>query len=190
MFARELDVSDYPHGDLRLVKPSVESAPLSLRWLRDPEVGQYMGADFSDVSIATEEKRVKDILSGNDVYGWSIELNGEVIGAVEINSIKESTQEYGVKTGNFSILIGDKSHWGKQIAPFAKMAIMSWAFNEGGFEQLIGKALTANERSWRSLERLGYKLQKTKPDVVNGLPAEWKVYMMTKADWENRAGSG
>ncbi len=95
MFARVLDAPGYPGGDLRLVEPSLEHAPLSLRWLRDPEVGQYMGVDFSDVSLATEQRRIRDILDGDDVYGWMIELDGQVIGAIEINRIQESSGQYG-----------------------------------------------------------------------------------------------
>jgi hypothetical protein len=72
VFARVLDVPDYPRGQLRLVKPSLDHAPLSLQWLSDPEVGQYMGADFSSVSIKTEEQRIRDILAGDDTYGWMI----------------------------------------------------------------------------------------------------------------------
>jgi RimJ/RimL family protein N-acetyltransferase len=60
---------------------------------------------------------------------------------------------------------------------------MNWAFDKGGFEQFIGKALKDNVRSWRSLERLGYKFLKAKPDTILDQLTEWKVYVMTKADW-------
>jgi SAM-dependent methyltransferase len=107
-----------------------------------------------------------------------------VIGAIEVNRIKESSEEYGVKAGNFSTLIGDKQRWGKRIAPYAKRAVMEWGFSEGGFELFIGKALTSNARSWRSLERLGFEFRGLKPDTVNGRPAEWRVYVMTKQHWQ------
>ncbi len=180
MFIHELTAPDYPHGKLRLIKPSLEYTALSLRWLSDTEVGQYMGADFSDVSIATEEQRIRDILSGNDTIGWMIELNGEVIGAIELNGIKESSEEYFTKAGNFSILIGDKTNWGKRIAHYTKQAVINWAFGEGGFELLIGKALANNERSWRSFEHLGFEFRGIKPDTLSGHPVEWRLYTLTK----------
>ena len=139
-----------------------------------------MGADFSDVSLATEEKRIRDILSDRDTIGWMLELDGKIIGAIEINRIKESSQEYNSKSGNFSILIGDKQQWDKRIAPTAMQAVIDWAFTEGEFELLIGKALTSNERSWHNLERLDFQFQGLKPDTVNGQPAQWRVYVMTK----------
>jgi RimJ/RimL family protein N-acetyltransferase len=184
VFARTLDISSYPHGRLRLIKPSLEHAPLSLKWLSDPEVGRYMGADFSGVSIATEKQRIRDILAGDDTYGWMIELDGQVIGAIEVNRIKELSAEYGVKTGNFSTLIGDKQHWGKRIAPHAKRAIMDWGFTVGGFKAFVGRALASNTRSWHSLEHLGFEFRGLKPDTVNGQPVEWRTYIMTKERWQ------
>jgi RimJ/RimL family protein N-acetyltransferase len=145
-----------------------------------------MGADFSDVSITTEEMRIRDILASKDTFGWMIELDGQVIGAIEINSIKQSSGAYGARAGNFSTLIGEKQHWGKRIAPFAKSAVMDWAFTEGRFALLIGRALTTNERSWRSLERLGFEYRGTKPDTLNGQPVAWRVYVMTRHRWLER----
>lgn len=185
MFTRIIDAPDYPRGKLRLVKPSLGHAPLSLQWLSDPEVGQYMGADFSDVSLATEEKRIRDILSDRDTIGWMLELNSKIIGAIEINRIKESSQEYNSKSGNFSILIGDKQQWGKRIAPTAMQAVIDWAFTEGEFELLIGKALTSNERSWHNLERLDFEFQGLKPDTLKDQPVEWRVYALAKKRWQS-----
>ncbi len=185
MFAQTLSAPDYPHGSLRLTKPDLKHAPLSLGWLNDPEVGQYMGADFSNVSINTEERRIRDILAGEDAIGWMIELDGNVIGAIEINRIKELSEEYGIKAGNFSTLIGSKEHWGKRIAPYAKRAVMDWGFSEGEFELFIGKALADNERSWRSLEHLGFEFRNVKPETLHGQAVEWRVYGMTKAHWQS-----
>ena len=187
MFVIQLDVPSYPHGKLRLIKPSLSHAPLSLKWLKDPEVGQYMGADFSDVSIATEEKRIQDLLENPDRFSWMVEPDGHVIGNIEINSIKETSEKYGMKAGKFSTLIGEKEHWGKRIAPHAKRAIMDWAFKRGGFELLIGRVLEENERSWRSLERLGFELQETESEADKGATRHWCIYAMTKLRWQSMA---
>ena len=52
-FYRELIVDK----SIKLVRPSLSSAQASLEWLSDPEIGQYMGADFTGVSLDTEQKR-------------------------------------------------------------------------------------------------------------------------------------
>jgi RimJ/RimL family protein N-acetyltransferase len=183
MFAKVLE-ADYSRGKLRLVKPALEYAGLSLVWVSDEEVGRYMGADFSDVSTQTEEKRIRDILGGDDTYGWMIELDGRVIGAIEVNSIRERSEEYGLKAGNFAALIGEKDQWGKGIGSAAERAVMDWGFAEGGFGLFVGRALVINERSWRGLERLGFEFSGLKPDILDGKPVEWRVYTMKKGNWE------
>jgi RimJ/RimL family protein N-acetyltransferase len=142
-----------------------------------------MGADFSSVSLATEEKRIHDQLNDPNALSWMIELDGRVIGNIELNSIKETSSTYGVKAGRFSTLIGDKSHWGKRIAPNAKRAVMQWAFGEGGFELIVGKVISENQRSWRSLERLGFELRNTESKELDGTTREWRVYVMAKKHW-------
>jgi hypothetical protein len=82
-----------------------------------------MGVDFSDVSLATEERRIREILDGDDAYGWMIQLDGQVIGAIEINRIQESSGQYGAAAASMSILIGDRQRWGRRIAPHAESAV-------------------------------------------------------------------
>lgn len=185
MFTSELIVKDYPNGTLHLTKPSLDQAALSLKWLQDPEVGQFMGADFSQVSMKTEEDRIRELLNDEDRISWMIELGGVVIGNIEINSIAKTSAQYAVKAGKFSTLIGDKAQWGKGIAPAAKRTVMDWAFNEGGFEMLVGKVLAQNTRSFRSIERLGFDYRGTENEVENGDTTQWKVYTMTKQRWES-----
>jgi RimJ/RimL family protein N-acetyltransferase len=185
VFAGSVDVPGHPDGKLRLIKPSLAFAPVSLQWLRDPEVGQYMGADFSDVSIETEEQRIRNIQGGENTFGWMIELNGEVIGAIEVNQVEELSSEYMTKAGGLSILIGDKQCWGKRIATYAESAVLDWAFARGGFEVIVGAALVENDRSWRSLERLEFTFQRLRPDTLNGRTMTWRVYTMTRAQWQS-----
>ena len=183
MFARTLEAPTFPPGGLRLVKPGPEHAALSLGWVRDPDVTRYMGADFSGASMATETTRVLDLLSSTDTFGWIIEVEGRPIGAIEINRIGQTSQTYGVKGANFSTLIGDKAWWGKHVAPTAKRLIMDWGFAEGGFELFVGRSQSPNERSWRSLEHLGFEYQETQSEMLRGRTVEWRVYVMTKSRW-------
>jgi RimJ/RimL family protein N-acetyltransferase len=189
MFARVLEVSDYPRGRLRLIRPQLEFASLSLAWLSDPEVGRYMGADFSGVTLETERSRIQTMLDSGDSYAWEIELDGRVIGAIEINRIKQTTERYGIKAANFSTLIGDKSQWGMRIAPSAKRAVLGWAFGSAGFELFVGRALSVNIRSWHSLEHLGFQFETVTPDMIGGKPVQWRVYTMTKAHWQDLQSS-
>ncbi len=176
---RELEISDFPDGQLKLVKPSIKNAEKSLSWVSNPEVSQYMGVDFSGVSIDTERKRISELIEGNDVISWAIQLNDEVIGNIEINSVEETSVAYDMRAGRSSTIIGEPKHWGKRIAQFAKAAVMDWAFDEGGFELIVAKVLPANVRSCRSLERSGFE-----PHGDNSVGGhKWRIYLMSKQHW-------
>lgn len=57
---------------------------------------------------------------------------------------------------------------------------MDWAFADGGFEIVEGEALVDNQRSWRSLERLGLTFQRLRPNTFNGRTITWRIYVMKK----------
>jgi RimJ/RimL family protein N-acetyltransferase len=141
-----------------------------------------MGADFSDVSLETERKRIEGQLADKDTRSWMIELDGQVIGNIEINSIQVASQEYGISAGKLSVIIGNKRYWGKRIAPFVEKKVMDWMFTEGGFELLVARVLPVNERSWHALERLRFDFQGIKADEQHP-DEQWRMYTMTKDRW-------
>ncbi|QQR84213.1 GNAT family N-acetyltransferase [Candidatus Peregrinibacteria bacterium] len=124
---RELEVSDYTSGRLKLAEPKLEHAEKSLKWTSDLGVIQYMGTEFGEPSINKEQERISEIRKNLDEYNWMIELNGQAIGNVSINSIAETTKELGEKAGQYSILIGDKNYWRKGIAKQVSNEVNKWA---------------------------------------------------------------
>ena len=173
-FYHELRVDKFT----KLIRPGLSSAQASVEWLRDPEIGKYMGADFSDISIETEEKRLQDIIDSDDEYNWSIEVNGIIVGNIAIREIKEKTKEFGKKAGLLSILIGDKYLWGKGLATKCESSVLSWAFNEAGFEIISARVLPNNIGSIKALEKTGFKPNGTEPfsDTI-----EWQKYILEKS---------
>jgi len=162
---------------IKLIRPSISSAQASLEWLRDPEIGQYMGADFSNVSLETEKKRLKDIIASDNEYNWGIEVNGTIVGNIAISEIEEKTKEFGKKAGILSILIGYKNQWGKGLATKCEESVLDWAFNEAGFELLLARALPANIGSIKSLEKNGFKPDGTEPFSET---VDWQKYILYK----------
>ena len=84
-----LEVPSYQDGNLKLVEPSLEHAESSYSWTADSSVIQYMGGDFDQPSVKKEKARLSEILNDPDEYNWMIELDGQIIGNVNINSIKK-----------------------------------------------------------------------------------------------------
>ena len=169
---------------LRLVAPSPAYAPITMQWIRRPEVTQYLGADFSQMTKEDEAAHLQNMLDDDDRYSWMIERNGEIVGNIEINDIRKLSHKYGVTAGAFCTLIGDPKNWGQGLGSSAKQAACNWAFSEGGFAIIEAKAYVQNIRSWSALEELGYRYAGIEQGKAAGKPVVWKVYTLAKADWE------
>jgi acetyltransferase, GNAT family len=169
---------------LRLVAPSPAYAPITMQWIRRPEVTQYLGADFSQMTEEDEAAHLQNMLDDDDRYSWMIERDGEIVGNIEINDIRKLSRKYGVTAGAFCTLIGDPKNWGQGLGSSAKQAACNWAFSEGGFAIIEAKAYVQNIRSWSALEELGYRYAGIEQGKAAGKPVVWKVYTLAKADWE------
>ena len=100
MYVRDIDIPFYDKiKRLRLVKPDPKYAPITIQWISKNEVTKYLGADFSKMTVDDEVQHLTGMISDDDCYSWMIELDGEVVGNIEINKIKKLGQKYGVKIG-------------------------------------------------------------------------------------------
>lgn len=168
---------------LRLVKPSPAYAPITIQWIHRPEVTQYLGADFSQMTEEDEVAHLQNMLDDDDRYSWMIERDGEIVGNIEINEIRKLSHKYGVTAGAFCTLIGDPKNWGQGLGSSAKQAACNWAFSEGGFAIIEAKAYVQNVHSWNALERLGYRYAGIEQGEVAGKAVKWRVYTLARADW-------
>ena len=185
MYTHTITISSYSQTQtLRLVAPSPAYAPITMQWIRRPEVTQYLGADFSHMTEEDEVAHLQNMLNDDDRYSWMIEHDGEIVGNIELNEIRKLSHKYGVTAGAFCTLIGDPKNWGQGLGSSAKQAACNWAFSEGGFAIIEAKAYVQNIRSWNALERLGYRYTGIEQGEVAGEAVKWRVYTLAKADWE------
>ena len=185
MYTRTIVIPSYSQTQtLRLVAPSPAYAPITIQWIHRPEVTQYLGADFSQMTEEDEVAHLQNMLDDDDRYSWMIERDGEIVGNIEINDIRKLSRKYGVTAGAFCTLIGDPKNWGQGLGSSAKQAACNWAFSEGGFAIIEAKAYVQNIRSWSALEELGYRYAGIEQGKAAGKPVVWKVYTLAKADWE------
>lgn len=171
----KLEVPYYKGGKLRLIEPHLEHAVVGLNWVSNHETIQYMGADFSNPSLEKEQKRLREIIENKDAYSWMIELDGKVIGNLTLGDIQEKSSESGMRTGNFTILIGDKNYWGKGIAFAVSRKVLDWAFHKAGFRKIVARALELNVGSIKTLQKLGFQETGTTPyeGLVNSNQTVW-----------------
>jgi RimJ/RimL family protein N-acetyltransferase len=185
MFAKEIAVRSYSDTKkLALVRPDSSHSLVSINWIVNNSVTQYLGADFSDMTVDDEVEHLAGMITNEDCYSWMIELDGEIVGNIELNEIKETTDKRGAKAAALCTLIGSPKNWGQGLGVYAKHGACNWAFTEGGFELIVAKAYLENERSWKSLEKLGFDFEGIEADEINGRSVQWKVYVLRKSDWE------
>lgn len=175
-----MEVACFTGGTLKLTEHNLAFAESSLDWVRDGDIGQYMGVDFSTVSVQTEIDRIREILSNEDEYNWVIVLDGKAIGALSINGITKSSQEYSAKAGSLTFLIGYPAYRGRGIASAVIHQLLSWAFEEAAFAVITARALEENTASQKTLLRLGFEPCGTEPydGLVHGHASRWKKYRL------------
>lgn len=182
---KELEISEYSLHKLKLVTPDLKYAKESLDWVSDKEVGKYMGADFSDVSLLSEVQRLKEILSNSDAYHWIIEVDGKIVGNINLNEIENATKEFGIKAGKLNYLLGDRFLWGKGITTAVVKKVLNWAFNTADFEIIKSRVVPQNKSSQSVLIKSGFveygKEDYDGPDL--GEPTRYITYKLTKDDW-------
>lgn len=173
---RELALDDH----LRLITPDTAHAKESLAWVTSPDVVAYMGADFPSPTLEGEQRRLEEILGSTDEYSWMISVKGNIVGNVCINMIEECTRKHGVKCGNLTILIGQKTDWGKGMGTKICAAVLQWAFQAGGFACMTARALQENTASITMLQKLGFEEAESEPydGLVHGKPSTWRNFIL------------
>jgi RimJ/RimL family protein N-acetyltransferase len=158
---QELEITEFKSGKLRLVAPDLKYARASLMWVSDPEVVKYMGMDFSDISFEGEQKRLQEIIDDKDAIHWMIEINGRVIGDINLSEISKTSAEFNKKAGKLNYLLGERFFWGKGIGTAISKAVINWAFKQGEFEVVKSRAVPQNKASLSLLRTLGFVEYKT-----------------------------
>ena len=100
---------------------------------------------------------------------------------------------------NFTIVGTNGVYWGfytKPSAPAGSGSAMgrtalAYAFQEQGFEKVIGEAISFNEPSIRFHRKLGFKQEGTRTDRENMTegPADIHIFGLSRSEWSARLES-
>jgi len=128
-------------------------------WMNDPLVNKYLesGGDytFEKLKLFLEENEKKNILF------WAIHLksSNKHIGNIKIDPVNLIT-----KSGEYGILMGDKTNWSKGYAKEASLRIISYCFNELSLNKITLGVVEHNENAVFLYKKIGFKVDK----VVKG----------------------
>ena len=153
------------------LRPFQESDATAMfeNWARDPEVTKYL---TWTPHKSVEETRARCAFCEEEskqpnVYHWAIELEGELIGDIEIGEIGWT------ETGNVGYCMA-KKYWGKGLMTEAFREVIRFAFEEVGLHRIEGMHAAVNIGSSRVMEKCGLKYEGLKRDGFR-LPSsdEW-----------------
>lgn len=167
---RHIGTNDIETERLFLRRFTVKDAQAMYKnWACDPEVTKFLTWPVHD-SVEVSEKILEDWVSQyskDNYYQWAIvvkENNSEVIGSIAVVSQNES-----IAMAHIGYCIG-KSWWNKGITSEALGAIISYLFDEAGFNRIESRHDPKNPNSGKVMQKCGMKCEGT----------------MRQADWNNQ----
>lgn len=131
-----------------------------LGWLNDSKVNVYLesrGNYTMDMLKAYIENQYKA-----EVYFWGIHLkdSNKHIGNIKIDPINKETN-----SGEYGILMGDVSNWGKGYAKEASIRIIDYCFNELELSKVTLGVVADNIAAVKLYEKIGFVTDEVKVDV-------------------------
>ena len=143
-------------GKRVVLKPiNDEHIPLLMKWINDPEVRQYVIANFPKTERderAWLESLIKSSYTGVVLLIESVE--GVPIGTMGIHRI-----DWRCGVATTGAIIGEKEYWGKGYGTDAKMALLEYAFNTLNLRKICSTVYAFNKRSLAYSLHCGYQVE-------------------------------
>lgn len=137
--------------------------PLSLKhltttyvdWMNDIDIYKYLetGGNYT-------LKDLEDYLSQqekNDILFWAIHIKES---KKHIGNIKIDPLDYTNNSGEYGIMMGDKTEWGKGYAKEASLKVINFCFNELNLSQVTLGVIQNNINAIKLYEKIGFVVEK------------------------------
>ncbi len=124
-----------------------------VNWLNDLEVYKYLetGGNYTLGMLKSyiEEQYAKEI------YFWAIHLkdSNKHIGNIKIDPINLEAN-----SGEYGILMGDRSNWGKGYAKEASLRVIEYCFNELKLNKITLGVIEDNSNAVFLYKKIGFKI--------------------------------
>jgi RimJ/RimL family protein N-acetyltransferase len=136
---RELERSDLPQLNF---------------WRNDKGLIDLLGNNFLFISSAIDERWFDDYLHSRDQavrLAIIVEQTGQYIGNVNLTSIHRVN-----RSAEFSILVGDRHHWGKGIGQAASRLMLAHAFDDLNLHRVYLSVIKDNHRAIHVYKKVGF----------------------------------
>jgi ribosomal-protein-alanine N-acetyltransferase len=165
-------------GDRVILKPLTESfcTQKYLSWLNDPEVYKYLssGGDFTMDQLVNFVRGK----SFENIFFWAIIVkeNDSHIGNIKIDKIDKKDLH-----GEYGIMIGDKSVWGKGYAAEVSKIVIDYCFNIFGLKEIRLGVHKQNISAIKLYQKLGFVISPPSSiDEVECMNSNYSLRMTLK----------
>ncbi len=142
-----------------------------VRWLNDPDIGQFLESRFTAHDIASTRAFVSAQLDNPNVLFLGIrdKASGAHVGNIKLGPID---RQHG--TADIGILIGERAVWGRGVATRAIALLAAIAANQLGLRKLTAGCYAANGGSERAFVRAGFTVEGRRPAqfLMGGTPED------------------
>ena len=122
-----------------------------LNWLNDPEVNKYLETNGENDLNKLEEYIKQHVKNRLSFLGYCQKKGNLHIGNIKIDPINVYS-----KSGEYGIMIGDKSQWGKGFAFEASERILKYCFNQLDLNSITLGVKKNNFNALKLYEKLGF----------------------------------
>ncbi len=123
-----------------------------LAWLNDKEVTRYLEI-FEPYTMEQLKDYLQAVEKNPKLLFWAILLkNGKHIGNIKVDPIN---RRHGY--GEYGIMMGEKSEWGKGYAGEATNTILEYCFKEEGLRKVTLGVVADNLAAVNLYKKLGFK---------------------------------
>ncbi|AUS05209.1 GNAT family N-acetyltransferase [Pseudotamlana carrageenivorans] len=126
-----------------------------VNWMNDIDVYRYLetGGNYTIDDLANYLKEQED----KDILFWAIHLkhSDKHIGNIKIDPIDKNK-----KSGEYGIMMGDKTEWGKGYALDASKLVLNYCLTELKLCQITLGVVENNLSAIKLYGKLGFKLEK------------------------------
>jgi aryl-alcohol dehydrogenase-like predicted oxidoreductase/RimJ/RimL family protein N-acetyltransferase len=128
-----------------------------LKWMNDPEVFIYLesGGNYTEemLRLYIEQQANKDIL----FWAIKIKATGKHIGNIKIDPVYPENN-----SGEYGIMIGDKTAWGKGYAKEASLRIIAHSFEKFSLSQITLGVIEDNTKAFELYKKMGFEIAEKK----------------------------
>jgi len=141
----------------RLIYKPLSLAHLShhyVSWMNDKEVIKYLDSG-GDYTIEKLEDFLNDV-EKKEILFWAIHLkeSGKHIGNIKIDPINKKNG-----LGEYGIMMGDRSEWGKGYAKEASQTVIQYCFNQLKLRKITLGVVENNESAVELYKAMSFEIE-------------------------------